>query len=199
MFSQFFSCQPCYRTSLVCRAFGRCRALTNRRSCFSADAGRFRLHKFEQPIGEETYTITRNGDTVTLKSNFEFTDRGTKVPLTATLRAAANYTPQSFVIKGSTSRVSTIDTDVEISGTQATIRQGNDTRTVAAPQKFLHHRRICAGCDADGASPLLARARITSATGDVFRPVKFRFRTAVLKPSPSMATACKSSATASAV
>ncbi len=103
----------------------------------SADAGRFRLHKFEQPIGEETYTITRNGDTVTLKSNFEFTDRGTKVPLTATLRAAANYTPQSFVIKGSTSRVSTIDTDVEISGAQATIRQRNDTRTVAAPQSFF--------------------------------------------------------------
>ncbi len=54
-----------------------------------ADTGRFRLHKFEQPIGEENYTITRDGDTLTLKSDFEFTDRGTKVPLTATLRTAA--------------------------------------------------------------------------------------------------------------
>ena len=97
----------------------------------------FRLHKFEQPIGEETYTITHDGDTLTLKSDFEFTDRGSKVPLAATLRATADYTPQSFVIKGSTSRMSTIDTDVEINGAKATIRQGKDTRTVAAPQNFF--------------------------------------------------------------
>jgi len=103
----------------------------------STDTGRFRLHKFEQPIGEETYTITRDANTLTLKSDFEFTDRGTKVPLAATLRAAADYTPQSFVIKGSTSRVSTIDTDVEIDGANATIRQDHDTRTIAASQSFF--------------------------------------------------------------
>ena len=103
----------------------------------SADAGRFRLHKFEQPIGEETYTITHDADAITLQSNFEFTDRGTKVPLTTSLRAAADYTPQSFVIKGNTSRMSTIDTDVEINGAQATILQGNETRTIAAPQNFF--------------------------------------------------------------
>jgi imidazolonepropionase-like amidohydrolase len=103
----------------------------------SADSGHFRLHKFEQPIGEETYTITHDADTLTLKSNFEFTDRGSKVPLTATLRASADYAPQGFVIKGKTSRLSTIDTDVEISGANATIRQGQGTRTIAAPQSFF--------------------------------------------------------------
>ena len=106
-------------------------------SVASTDSGRFRLHKFEQPIGEETYTITRDANTLTLKSDFEFTDRGSKVPLVATLRAAADYTPRSFVIKGSTSRVSTIDTDVEIDVANATIRQGHDTRTIAAPQNFF--------------------------------------------------------------
>ena len=45
----------------------------------STDTGRFRLHKFEQPIGEETYTITRDANTLTLKSDFEFTDRGSKI------------------------------------------------------------------------------------------------------------------------
>ncbi len=103
----------------------------------STDTGRFRLHKFEQPIGEETYTIARDADTLTLKSDFAFTDRGSKVLLTATLRAAADYTPQSFVIKGGTSRISTIDTDVEINGAKATIRQGHDTRTIATPQSFF--------------------------------------------------------------
>ena len=103
----------------------------------SADTGRFRLHKFEQPIGEETYTITRDSDAITLQSQFEFTDRGSKVPLTATLRTGSDYAPQSFVIKGSTSRVSTIDTDVEINGANATIRQGKDTRMSATPQNFF--------------------------------------------------------------
>src|SRR5271166_432763 len=68
------------------------------------ETGKFRLHKFEQPIGEETYTITREGDKLTLTSDFLFNDRGTKVPLTATLRAAEDYAPQTFVIKGKTSR-----------------------------------------------------------------------------------------------
>ena len=64
------------------------------------ESGKFRLHKFEQPIGEETYTITADGSTLTLKTDFKFTDRGTKVPLTATLRTSDSYVPQSFVIKG---------------------------------------------------------------------------------------------------
>lgn len=103
----------------------------------STETGRFRLHKFEQPIGEESYTIARDADTLTLKSDFAFTDRGSKVPLTATLRTSADYTPQSFVIKGSTSRLSTIDTDVEINGASTTIRQEKETRTIAAPQDFF--------------------------------------------------------------
>ena len=101
------------------------------------EVGKFRLHKFEQSIGEETYTITPDHGELTLKSDFLFTDRGTKVPLSATLRAADDYTPRSIVIKGNTSRMSDIDTDVEISGASATIRQGKETRTVATPQQFF--------------------------------------------------------------
>jgi imidazolonepropionase-like amidohydrolase len=110
----------------------------------SADeSGKFRLHKFEQVIGEETYTITRDGGTLTLKSDFAFTDRWTRVPLTATLKAGDDYTPQSFTIQGKTSRMSGIDSSVEISGSNATVHQGNsqgdgkDTRTVAVPQTFF--------------------------------------------------------------
>ncbi|MGA2905801.1 MAG: amidohydrolase, partial [Candidatus Korobacteraceae bacterium] len=103
----------------------------------STESGKFRLHKFEQPIGEETYTITSEGNTLSLKSDFKFTDRGTPVPLTATLRTSDSYVPQSFVIKGQTSRSSTIDTDVTISNGNATIRQGKDTRTAPVPQTFF--------------------------------------------------------------
>ena len=103
----------------------------------SAESGKFRLHKFEQPIGEETYTITPDGSTLTLKSDFEFTDRGSKVPLTATLRTSDSYVPQSFVIKGKTSRMSDIDTQVTIDGSSATIHQGKATRTVSTPASFF--------------------------------------------------------------
>ena len=45
-------------------------ALRSQTSSPVAETGRFRLHKFEQPIGEETYTITHDGSTLTLKSEF---------------------------------------------------------------------------------------------------------------------------------
>jgi len=109
----------------------------------AVETGKFRLHKFEQPIGEETYAITREAGTLTLKSDFAFSDRSTKVPLTATLKTADDYTPQSFTIQGKTSRMSGIDSSVEISGSSATIRQGvrqgdsKNARTVAVSQAFF--------------------------------------------------------------
>jgi imidazolonepropionase-like amidohydrolase len=109
----------------------------------ATETGKFRLHKFEQPIGEETYTITHEAGTLTLKSDFAFTDRWTKVPLTATLKAAGDYTPLSFSIQGKTSRMSGIDSSVEISGSNAAIRQGSgqgdskDARAVTVPPTFF--------------------------------------------------------------
>ncbi len=106
-------------------------------SSTAPESGKFRLHKAEQPIGEEAYTITPDGNSLTLKSDFKFTDRGSPVPLTATLSTSDSYVPQSFVIKGNTSRMSTIDTDVQINGSSATVRQGKDTSTVATPPAFF--------------------------------------------------------------
>ena len=102
-----------------------------------AEAGKFRLHKFEQAIGEENYTITPEGNSLTLKTDFKFTDRGTPVPLEATLRTSDSYVPQSFTIKGNTSRMSQIETNVTINGTSATIQQGKGSSTVAVPQTFF--------------------------------------------------------------
>ena len=49
-------------------------------SAAGAEQGTFNLHKFEQLIGRETYTLTRSQSEVVLKSDFKFTDRGTPVP-----------------------------------------------------------------------------------------------------------------------
>ncbi len=102
-----------------------------------AQSGKFLLHKFEQSIGEETYTITPDDNTLTLKTDFKFTDRGTPVPLTATVKTSGSYVPQSFVLTGKTSRSSSIDTEITISNGSATIRQGKQTRTASVPQTFF--------------------------------------------------------------
>ncbi len=101
------------------------------------ESGKFRLHKFEQPIGEESYEVRREGASLVTSVQFEFTDRGAKVPITATLRSAADLTPQSFQIKGKTSRLSNIDSSVEVQGGTAAIRQMTKSRQATVPQPFF--------------------------------------------------------------
>src|SRR5215469_9068845 len=100
------------------------------------EEGRFRLHKFEQPIGEEAYQITADADTIAAKIEFKFTDRGTEVPLSVAFRAALDLTPKSFAIKGKTSRQSSIDEDVEVFPNQVRVRDRDHSTEFAAPQQF---------------------------------------------------------------
>ncbi len=76
------------------------------------EQGVFNLHKFEQLIGKETYTLTRGPGEVALKADFKFTDRGSAVPLTATLTMDKDLTPRDFAIKGKISRFSSIEDSV---------------------------------------------------------------------------------------
>jgi imidazolonepropionase-like amidohydrolase len=78
------------------------------------EQGKFTLHKFEQPIGEETYEIRRDGDSLAVQMDFKFTDRGSPVPLSTTFRGAPDLTPQAFEIKGRTARQVTIDESLNI-------------------------------------------------------------------------------------
>ncbi|HEY2171589.1 MAG TPA: hypothetical protein VGJ30_18330, partial [Candidatus Angelobacter sp.] len=73
------------------------------------EQGTFNLHKFEQLIGKETYTLTHAPNEATLKADFKFTDRGTPVPLTASLTMDKDLTPLDFQIKGKISRFSSIE------------------------------------------------------------------------------------------
>ncbi|MGH9764810.1 MAG: amidohydrolase family protein [Blastocatellia bacterium] len=101
------------------------------------ESGKFHLHKFEKDIGEETYEVARDGAALVITSKFEFTDRTSPVPLSATLKLAQNLTPLSFEIKGRTSRISTINTSVAVNGHQATITEDGHSREVAAPDRFF--------------------------------------------------------------
>jgi imidazolonepropionase-like amidohydrolase len=78
------------------------------------EQGKFTLHKFEQAIGEEMYEIRRDGNSLAVKTDFKFTDRGSPVPLSTTFRSASDFTPQAFEIKGRTARQVTIDEALNI-------------------------------------------------------------------------------------
>ena len=101
------------------------------------EQGKFVLHKFEQAIGVETYRISRDGDSVAVKVEFKFTDRGTEVPLSVTMRAAHDLTPSAFQIKGKTSRLSTIDEAVEVTGEKARVRDREKWTEVARPNSYF--------------------------------------------------------------
>ena len=44
---------------------------------------------------------------------------------------------QSFAIKGKTSRISTIDREIDVMGTTATVREDKTTQHVAVPERFF--------------------------------------------------------------
>ena len=93
------------------------------------EQGNFNLHKFEQLIGKETYTVTRSEQALTLKSDFKFTDRGSAVPLTTTLVMTPDLTPTDFEIKGKISRFSSIENAVH--------GRSSGAATIAPGEKFF--------------------------------------------------------------
>src|ERR1017187_10791127 len=97
------------------------------------EQGKFTLHKFEQAIGEETYEIRRDGDSVAVQVDFKFTDRGSAVPLKATFRGAQDLTPQTFEIKGLTARSVSIDEAVSIDGGKVHFRTRDKQSDLTPP------------------------------------------------------------------
>jgi Amidohydrolase family len=82
----------------------------------TTDSGTFLLHKFEQHIGKETYHIIKSADTIIYSVDFKFVDRGSPVPLKATLKVTGAPEPLQLISKGQTSRSSSINDDIKITG-----------------------------------------------------------------------------------
>jgi imidazolonepropionase-like amidohydrolase len=101
------------------------------------EQGKFILHKFEQPIGQETYEVTKDGDSLRVRMDFKFTDRGSPVPLTASFRGGADWTPEVFEIKGNNSRSTTIDDAVEVQPDKVRVRDREKWTESARPSQFF--------------------------------------------------------------
>ncbi len=98
------------------------------------------LYFLQLPVGEETYRVTTEADgSLNLHAAFEYTERGSRVPLSATLRMRPDFTPLRFEAKGKSYRPFSVDAAVEVNqdGKTATVREGERTRQAALPARYF--------------------------------------------------------------
>ncbi len=79
----------------------------------AAERGTLILHFLQLPVGEETYELSDN----VLRADFQYTERGSKVALTATLRMQPDLTPMQFEAHGHNYRPFSVDTSFTLSNT----------------------------------------------------------------------------------
>jgi len=124
-------------SAVLCLALTSLAAATTQAGAQQPDSviegGSYVIHKFLQPIGQESYSITRTGEGVALADSFSFTDRGTPVVLNAALLSTPDLAPLRFTIKGHTSRQSTIDDGIDLTSDSARIRIDSTVTSVARP------------------------------------------------------------------
>jgi len=103
----------------------------------AVEKGTLRLHYVQKPIGYERYELARNADGYRLASDFDFTDRGGRVQLTATLGTTADFTPTFLQAKGKSYRFVNVDSEVRVEGTAAVVRDGRVESHVALTPPFF--------------------------------------------------------------
>jgi len=101
-----------------------------------AERGVLRLHYVQKAIGYERYTVSRDGGGLTLAADFDFTDRGGRVQLNASLRTAADYAPLSLTARGKTYRFVNVDSQVVVNGATATVRADGREQQVPVTPAF---------------------------------------------------------------
>ena len=110
-------------------------------SLLAADErGTLVLHFLQLPVGEETYQVTSEAEgSLVLRASFEYAERGSRVPLAATLRMKPDLTPLQFEAKGKSYRPFSVDAWVEVNadGRTATVREGEKTRQATLPDRYF--------------------------------------------------------------
>jgi hypothetical protein len=101
------------------------------------EAGKFRLHKFEQEIGVEQYRIVKEGASYRLTSRFKFVDRGTAVPLSTELLYAPDLSGLRLSLKGKIARGTDIDDTVDATGPRVAIREGERRTQERKPSEYF--------------------------------------------------------------
>ena len=102
------------------------------------ERGTLRLYYVQKPIGYERYEIAPDLEALKLTADFDFTDRGGRVQLAATLRTKSDFTPLSFEAKGKSYRFVNVDSNVRVDGSDAIVRaDGAAESRVTLPAQFF--------------------------------------------------------------
>lgn len=103
----------------------------------TSEEGTFRLHKFEQPIGQESYAIKEDGDELQLSDSFHFNDRGRDVELRAFARLSRDLTPRSMEIHGDMARNTPIDDAILMEKDRILVRKNEKWSSFDRPEQFF--------------------------------------------------------------
>src|SRR5260370_5776133 len=101
------------------------------------EEGTFRLHKFEQPIGQESYAIKKEGDELQRSVSFQFNDLGDDVPLSAFARLSKDFTPYSMEIHGKMARGTPIDDTVLVEKERIHVSKSDLWSTYERPERYF--------------------------------------------------------------
>lgn len=104
------------------------------------EQGSFVLHKFAQPIGKESYTISNQQGRLVLHSEFRFKDRGTEVPLQTEFTASDIAHPLSLKSEGRASRESPMHDSFTLdpkAGRVTLVRDGKTSEHAVTEHTFL--------------------------------------------------------------
>ena len=134
----------------------------------SVERGTLRLHYVQKPIGYER--LQRSRATATrfeLTSDFDFTDRGGRVQLAATLRTKRRFHADALQREGQelSLRQRRLGRSRSTAATRSFSADGADSR-VTLPQHVLHRGRLRAVRGADAAAALLEAARPAARDAD---------------------------------
>ncbi|MFN8574728.1 MAG: amidohydrolase family protein [Gemmatimonadaceae bacterium] len=116
---------------------------------WAGDSGGLEIHLIDRPVGRETYQLTQQGDTLTLATSLDVTDRGTHLTFTSTLRTSPDFTPVAFRATGKTYRFVNVDVDIAIRDHAVQVTSLGDSSTQPVPSAFFTSR---------GYAPLSGRA-----------------------------------------
>jgi imidazolonepropionase-like amidohydrolase len=96
-----------------------------------------RLYYVGHAIGRERYQLSPaagGGDGYTLSSDFDYTDRGRRTHLTATVRTGADYSPRHVEIARLTDSSTTVETRIAVRGARAHVLSRGREADVALPR-----------------------------------------------------------------
>jgi imidazolonepropionase-like amidohydrolase len=117
----------------------------------AVDSGTVLVSLIERPVGRETYELKADGQGFAFSGELDLTERNGRLQVSSLLRTGADLTPLSFTAKGKSYRFVNVDTEVNVAGGVAEVKNlGVSTRTELPKQFFT----------ATGYAPLAARAML---------------------------------------